>query len=352
MTSSTEQSLAPEPVPAPQEITGNRSLGVCIVNWRTAGLTIDCLRSFMTEFLQQPNWHVYVVDNDSRDGSFERIELAVLEHGWQSSVTVLQAGRNGGFAAGNNAAIRAMAASGAGLPDYVLLLNPDTVVRPGAFEILINFLEMHPEVGIAGGRSEDPDATPQLCCFRFPSLISEVALYLGFGPFDRLAARWLTRMGIPATPTEVGWVSGAVMMIRRPVLEGIGVMDESYFLYYEETDFTLRAQRRGWKCWHVPESRVVHLVGQSSGVTRREGKPARVPRYWFESRRRYFVLNHGRLYAAATDLLVVFALCFSGLRALLQKGKGRNPPHFRRDFIRYSALLNRNRSLPPRQVQL
>jgi N-acetylglucosaminyl-diphospho-decaprenol L-rhamnosyltransferase len=311
---------------------------VSIVTWRAADLTIDCLRSIA--FDQDPYLatHVYIVDNDSGDGTAEAIESAVEAEGWGSWATLIRAPGNGGFSSGNNIAIREMLSSH-DHADYVLLLNPDTWVRPGAFRILVDFLDQNPDAGIAGGRSEDPDATPQLCSFRFPSLISEVSLYLQMAWFGRLFSRYLTRDDVPIAPRKVDWVSGAHMMVRREVIREIGLMDEGYFLYYEETDFALQAQRAGWDCWHVPESRIVHLVGQLTGVSERNVGPRRIPDYWYESRRRFFIKNHGRLYAILTDLSVLSAYALNRLKCLILRRNGTATPHFVRDLLRNSALI-------------
>ncbi|HWH74590.1 MAG TPA: glycosyltransferase family 2 protein [Methylibium sp.] len=307
---------------------------ISIVAYKAADLTIACLASLATEIATVPGTRVIVVDNASPDGAAEPVERAIAERGWADWATLVRAPRNAGFAAGNNVALRL-------LPDeteFVLLLNPDTLVRPGALRLLLDFLVVHPEAGIAGGRSEDPDATPQMCCFRFPNAVSEALDRLGLGLLDRLFERHLVRLGTPEQPRPVDWVSGAFMLVRRTVIDRIGLMDEGYFLYFEETDFTLRARRAGWTCWHVPQARIVHLVGQSSGVTVREGAPRRVPAYWFESRRRYFVLNHGRAYAALVDLLVLAADPIGRLRHWLQRKPQRRPPHYWRDLACHSAV--------------
>jgi N-acetylglucosaminyl-diphospho-decaprenol L-rhamnosyltransferase len=120
------------------------------------------------------------------------------------------------------------------------------------------------------------------------------------------------------------------------------MMDEGYFLYYEETDYCFRARRLGWRCWHVPDSRVVHLVGQSSGVTRRDLAPRRLPSYWYESRRRYFALSYGRAYAAATDLALLLVCPLAALRLRLQGRASPIPPSFLADLLRHSALWHRD----------
>ncbi|MBC7956115.1 MAG: glycosyltransferase family 2 protein [Cytophagales bacterium] len=310
---------------------------ISIVAWKGADLTIDCLRSIEPELASVPGTRVIVVDNASPDGAADRVAQAIADNHWGAWATLIRAPGNGGFAAGNNIAIREMLAE-AQPAEFCLLLNPDTLVRPGALRILLDFLLAHPKVGIAGGRSEDLDATPQMCCFRFPNAVNEVLGYLGIGALDRVFHRHLTRLGIPEQPREVDWVSGAFMLIRKAVLDDIGLMDETFFLYFEETDFTRRARLAGWGCWHVPQARIVHLVGQSSGVTVRGQPRKRVPGYWFDSRRRYFVMHHGRVYTALMDLLVVLGYPIGRLMGRLRR-RPSQAPHFLSDFIRHSAMF-------------
>ena len=104
-------------------------------------------------------------------------------------------------------------------------------------------------------------------------------------------------------------MAGASLIVRREVFDAVGLLDEGYFMYFEEVDFCLKASRAGWPCWYVPTSRVVHLVGQSSGVTKAGDERKRRPRYWFEARRRYFMTNHGRPKTLAAD--VAFALAYA-----------------------------------------
>src|SRR5262249_24939007 len=152
-------------------------------------------------------------------------------------------------------------------PDYVLLLNPDTVVRPGAIRPLIDFMERHPEVGITGCRLEYPDGEPQRSAFRFPTIWSEFEGGIRVGVLSKLLNREVVAPRVSDEPHPTDWMAGASMLVRRAVFDDIGLMDEGYFLYFEETDFCLRARRAGWPGWYVPASHVVHLVGQASGVT-------------------------------------------------------------------------------------
>jgi GT2 family glycosyltransferase len=282
-------------------------------------------------------WRTVVVDNASGDDSVSLIRAAIAERGWSDWAEVAAAPRNGGFAYGNNVAIRA-ALESSDRPEFVLLLNSDTVVRGGAVATLVHFLETHPDVGIVGSRLEDPDGTPQCSAFRFPTIRSEAAEALNVGIVNRLLHRHVILPGIPDAACAMPWVAGASMLVRREVFDAIGLLDEQYFLYYEEVDFCLRAARAGYSCWYEPASRVVHLVGRSSGVTERSTQVNRRPAYWFESRRRYFVKNHGRRYAAAVD--VVWSSCYAVRRLLdvVRRRPNLDPPRLLTDYLKHSVF--------------
>jgi GT2 family glycosyltransferase len=310
---------------------------IIIVNYRTAGLVVECLRSLAAEVAAEPDCRVVVVDNASGDGSAEAIGRAVEENGWGAWVELQPLGQNRGFAAGNNHALRPLLAAPRP-PDHVLLLNPDTVVRPGAVRELAAFLEARPDVGLAGSRLEDPDGTPQRSAFRFHTAASEFEGGLRLGLVSRLLRRRVVAPPPRPEPHPADWVAGASLLVRRAVFESVGLLDEGYFLYFEEVDFCRRARAAGWPCWYVPASRVVHLVGQSSGVTDGKRPPRRVPRYWFDSRRRYFRKNHGRPYALLADAAWVLGFSLWRLRRRIQRRPDRDPPGLLWDFLRYNYL--------------
>ncbi|HEX5461231.1 MAG TPA: glycosyltransferase family 2 protein [Steroidobacteraceae bacterium] len=320
--------------------------GVCIVivSFRSADLTVDCLRSVAQERRAPgPGIRAIVVDNAS--GDFPLIAKAVEDNGWSSWVTVVLAPTNGGFAYGNNLGVRlALERHPA---DYYLLLNPDTQVRPGAIAALAGFLDSHAEVGVAGSSFENPDGSEWPIAFRFPTLISEFCSALDLGPVTRMLGRWRVAREMSQTAQPVDWICGASMMIRPQVLRAIGGFDESYFLYFEETDFCLRAQRAGFPTWYVPASRVMHVAGQSTGVTVRNVRPRRLPQYWFESRRRYYALAFGVGYAMTSDLLVLLAYPIGWIKRLILGRSQTSVPCFWRDLLRNSLLWRRNRLFAP-----
>ncbi|CAN5904414.1 glycosyltransferase family 2 protein [soil metagenome] len=316
---------------------------VVIVNYRTADLAIDCLRSLEAEVAENPGTRVVLVDNASGDGSTDRLSAAVAEQGWGPWASILSAAHNGGFAAGNNLAIRP-ALEGPSPPRFVLLLNPDTLVRPGALRALIDFMDSHPAIGLAGSRLEDPDGTPQRSAFRFPTVLGELEGGLRLGLVSRLLKRWVVAPPVPESKGPVDWVAGASLIVRREAFETIGLLDEGYFMYFEEVDFCLRARRAGWPCWYVPESRVVHLVGQSSGVTASQHARRRLPDYWFRSRRRFFLAHYGLARTALADLAWASGYALYRVRRVLQRKPDRDPEYLFWDFLRHNFFLCSGRS--------
>jgi GT2 family glycosyltransferase len=139
-------------------------------------------------------------------------------------------------------------------------------------------------------------------------------------------------------PEKVDWVSGASFIVRREVFEWVGLMDERYFLYFEEVDFCFAAQRAGWECWYIPGSRVMHIAGAATGVTVRTDKPRRVPAYWFESRRRFYTKNYGTVHAAAADLAYIVGHATWRVRRRLQNKPDTDPESFLQDFVKHSSL--------------
>jgi GT2 family glycosyltransferase len=309
---------------------------VIIVNYRTPALTVDCLRSLEAEVRTIGACRVVVVDNASPDDSAAVIAQAIADNNWGGWAEFRPLEKNLGFAAGNNAVLQRELDSNP--PDFFWLLNPDTVVRPGSLRPLLDYLQSHPHVGIVGSRLEDPDGTPQRSAFRFLTPASEFEQSTRFGITTWLLRPWQMAPPVRETPHPTDWVAGASMLVRREVFETAGLMDDRYFLYFEEVDFCLAARRAGWRCWYVPESRVVHLVGQSSGVTDTRAAPKPLPPYWFDSRRRYFRKNYGKLYSFSADLAWAIGWSLWRLRRRLQRKPDNDPPGLLVDFVRYNFL--------------
>ncbi|WP_159107861.1 glycosyltransferase family 2 protein [Sulfuricella sp. T08] len=309
------------------------SVWIIIVNYRTSELTIDCLRALSTQAADLAGNRLVVVDNASGDDSVEKLTAAIEREGWSSWVDVMPLDRNGGFAFGNNASIR-MALASTELLDYVMLLNPDTVTRPGAVKTLVDFMDAHPRVGIAGSQLENADGDVECSAHTFPSPLSELDAGARLGVLSRLLRRYVVSSPPQSVAHSCDWVSGASMIIRRQVIEDIGLMDENYFLYFEEVDFCHRTQQAGWGCWYVPDSLVMHLEGASTGI---RAAAKRRAKYWYDSRRRFFVKHYGITGLVAADVLWAIGrfsfLLRRGLHIGARSNKNNDPRWFMFDLL-------------------
>lgn len=301
---------------------------LCVVlNWRTAEMTRRSVESALVA-MEGVAGGIVVVDNDSGDGSFETLSAAFAGH---PRVRVIQSGRNGGYGAGNNVGIRAGLPGGVA-PDYVYILNSDAFPAPDAIRILRDYLDAHPGVGFAGSHIHGEDGEPHTTAFRFPSALGELEGAAKTGPVTRLLRRWVVAPPLPAATQRVDWLAGASVMMRRSVLDRIGLFDETFFLYYEETDLCRRAARAGWPTVYVVESRVMHIGSVSTGMKRWR----RVPDYWFRSRRHYFEKTHGRAYAVLATAAYLAGAGIYALRIAAGRRQPHWPPYFLRDLVKHT----------------
>jgi GT2 family glycosyltransferase len=329
---------------------------VVIVNYRVAHLTIDCLHSVATEIGSVPGIHVAVCENGTGDDSAERILKAIVDNGWAGWCSLTVINPNLGFTGGNNAILRP-AMQSADPPQYFLLLNADTIVRPNAFKALVDFMDQHPNVGIAGCRLEEPDGTAQRSAFRFQSPASEFEGSLNFGPVSWLLKPWIVAPPVRDEAFETDWVSGACTIIRKEVFQDTGFLDEGYYTYFDDCDFCFNAHKKRWPTWYVPAARVVHLKGQSTGIKKKYTR--RLPPYYFDARRRYFLKNGGRVYAAMADAGQILGLALWRVRVLLTGREDPFAPNLLGDSIRHSVYMKgfalnevHNPALPQKAVQL
>ncbi|WP_439503609.1 glycosyltransferase family 2 protein [Methylophaga sp.] len=313
---------------------------VSVVNYRSAELVCRMLPGLVRQ-IDKSRDRIVIVDNQSPDDSFEVLSNFVVSSNFTEHVDVVLADKNGGFSYGNNLAIKTAVEKYKTPPSFVWLLNPDTQVLDEALTNLVSFFESYPNAGILGSRLESENGAPQESAFNFSSLASEMLTSTSIGYLNRIFSKSLVSLNyIPDSPTRCDWVAGASMFIRYSVIEDIGLMDETYFLYFEETDFCLQTIRAGWECWYVPTSRVTHFVGQSTGIVSGDSLRRRRPKYWFQSRQHFFLKNHGLLYTVAADLIWGIGFTFLQIRYFLQRKKGNDPDYMLRDFWRNSIFLS------------
>ena len=224
------------------------NISFIIVNWNTRDILINCLNSIY-KTVEGIDYEIYVVDNNSTDGSQEAIKK------YFPNVNLIENKTNTGFAHANNQALKIMQGR------FAVLLNSDTILQEEAIKNLLSFMKHSSTVGLAGAQLLNDDGSRQNSIDNFPSLETEI--------FNKSVLRFLFPKTYPSksktynNPIEVDSVIGACMIVRKEAMDEVGIFDEDYFIFLEETDWCFRMHRRGWKVYHVPDARVVHTGGHS-----------------------------------------------------------------------------------------
>jgi len=294
-------------------------LAIVIVSWNVRELLAGCLAAIAAS--QRPPgqaWDVWVVDNASADGIADMVAAAFP---W---VHLLRQGENLGFARGNNLALRQIgfdaAAGSTPLPDFVLLLNPDTAVEPGALAAMVQFLASHPQAGGCGAQLAYGDGRFQHGAFRFPGLWQ---LFFDFFPVhgrllaSRLNGRYPRAWYAAGQPFRIDAALGAALMLRGAAIQAVGLLDEGYFMYCEEIDWCWRLHDAGWPLWCVPAARVTHFEGQST----RQFRGEMIVALW-RSRLRLYARRYGPLRRWLARGLIQIGMAAEMRRARRQAAQG------------------------------
>jgi GT2 family glycosyltransferase len=261
-------------------------LSIVIVSFNTREVLRESLESIARE-QGGLRTEIFVVDNNSRDGSVEMVERE-FPH-----VITVRSEVNLGFGAANNVALERARGR------YLILLNSDAFLCPDSLRLSVEKMDADPRVGLAGGRLVGRDYEWQPSARMFPSVVSDLKVMTGlaakypkskfFGSFDRTWAD-------PMEAAEVDWVPGAYSIIRREALEQVGFFDPVFFLYSEEVDLCLRIQRAGWKIMYWPEIVVIHIGGESSRQIKTlemSSTGAQLVRWRMRSTLLYYRKHHG-----------------------------------------------------------
>lgn len=260
-------------------------LSIVIVSWNTAVILAQCLDSVFAHAPELP-FEVWVVDNASTDDSVAMVQQRYPQ------VKLLQNETNPGFATANNQAMRHCTG------EYVLLLNPDTIVYAGALATLVQFLDENGQVGACGARLFNADGSLQLSSYPAPTLGRELLRMFHLdGRIRYHMDEWDTD-----TPRPVESLLGACIMARRTILEAIGLMDENFFMFSEEIDLCYRIRKAGWQIMWVPQAQIVHLGGQST----RQVKTEMFLRL-YEAKLMYMRKHYGRVQANLYKLVLLIA---------------------------------------------
>lgn len=230
-------------------------LSIVIICWNDLKVIENCLRSIF-EGTKMTDFEVLVSDNGSTDGSIEKV------HAHFPSVRVIENGANLGFSKANNVGIRAA------IGDYVLILNPDTIIHPGALDRWIEFADQHPEAGAFGCKVLNPDGTFQGTARPFPTVRRAWIAALGLRPLGHLGRAFLSDKYVGwngDSEREIDWQSGCCILFRGDLLKQINGFDEQFFFHYEEVDLCYRVWESGKPIRYTPTVTITHLGGQSVG---------------------------------------------------------------------------------------
>jgi GT2 family glycosyltransferase len=288
------------------------TVAVVIINFRTPDLTIDCLRSLVSEVASIPDLRVYVVENGSEDDSLARIAGCIEIEGWDHWCWLLESADNRGFSGGNNFGISA--AFRAGGAKYFLLLNSDTLVQPGCLAHCIKIMESDVKIGALSCRVLNSDGSIQNSCRKFPTplrcLVAAFSLpwrlpnWFGWADCEDLG--W----DRAAHSRDVEWIGGAFMFLRGDWIAKYKGLDERFFFYGEDLELCHRVWRSGWRCHYNPSMTIVHFGGASSDPSRM----ALDTRNYHQWRARYLVQDI--CYGGLAKLFVQVIDVFTALRRL------------------------------------
>ncbi|MDC0004599.1 glycosyltransferase family 2 protein [Porticoccaceae bacterium] len=263
-------------------------VSVVIVNYRTAEMTINCIKSVL-DTCDGDWWEVIVVDNFSNDESCKIIEAFIAACGIGAQISLIRNQHNGGYSAGNNIGIN-LSRGG-----HIVLLNSDAILGEKTVEKLSKCLDEDPGIGIASPGFYSVDGKQQNGCFRYPQPLSELVKAAATGPITRALCLYDPSIKLSNERTFPDWTSFACVMIRRKLFETVGMLDDEFFMYFEDIDFCRRARDSGWAIINDPNASVIHLGGGSSNVTTSISLRRRLPKYYYESRSRYYYKYYGNI---------------------------------------------------------
>lgn len=288
------------------------SITVSIINYRTGPMTLDCVRSVLSDAGRRPV-HVVVVDNRSDDGSADLIGDWIAAQHPAVPVTLVRSATNSGYSGGHNQGMSAMPA------DHYLILNSDALLRPGFFDALHAAIARHPDAGMLVPRLEGEDGHVQVNCFRFAGPTSEFIRGAMSGPVTKLLKHRVVALEADPADAQIEWASFACILLNGAMVARIGLMDEGYFLYFEDSEYCLRARRAGWPIMRAPQAVAVHFRGGSGPVKELARARKRAPEYYYRSRSRFMTQAHGRAGLIAANLAWYSGRLLAQLRRLAGK---------------------------------
>ncbi len=283
----------------------NIDLSIIIVSYNTCDLLLKCLESIRNMEHKTWNMEIIVVDNGSTDDTLTQVSKFKSQNQNLNLKTIYNK-ENLGFAKANNIGIKASSGR------YILLLNSDTIVFPDTLVSMIQFIDTKPEVGVATCRVELPDGRLDPACHRgFPTPWASLTYFLGLEKLfsqSRLFGQYHLGFLPMDKAHEIDSPTGAFYLVRRKVIESVGLLDEDYFMYGEDLDWSYRIKQAGWKVMYYPYVKIIHLKKQS-GRAKDDGEiKEETDKYFYETMKTFYQKHYARKYPAIINYLVMLAI--------------------------------------------
>lgn len=303
-------------------------VSIIIVNYNTKDLLRDSIAS-IKKTTTGLTYEIVVSDNDSSDGSAEMIKDEFPD------VILIENKINGGFAYANNKGIKVSNGN------YIFLLNSDTIVLENSIMNMFKYMNEHNKIGILGPKLLNADLSEQTSVFAYPTIFKEFASIFELKKLlkNRAIRKFVLKFADKALPNDVNQymknfkenksveqvevLVGAALFIRKEVIDDIGGLDESYFMYYEEIDYCLKTHQNGWLLVFYPFSEIIHLIGQSSKKVSEITFKAR-----YKSMLHYFEKNHGKFKKFIVKCILVTGLRYRIMRDYLKFGKNKDVAYY------------------------
>src|SRR3989339_646309 len=228
------------------------NVSICLVNHNAKALTYDCIDSIYAK--TKVPFEIILVDNNSEDKSVLEIKNKHPE------IKIINNEKNVGFAAANNQAIRQAVGK------YVILLNNDTILKNNALDLMVDYMEKRKNIGILTCKLFEPSGNIQRNCRAFPlspldTFFGRASILSRVFPNNPITKHNLSLEWDYNSAKSVEWVSGAAMMIRKAVIDKLGMLDENYYIYWEDTDYCKRVKDNNWEIWFLPTAEILHFTG-------------------------------------------------------------------------------------------
>lgn len=275
-------------------------LSIIVLSYNTKDLVIRCLQSVEAAVKGLESVEIIVVDNGSTDNSVESIKVE------DEKIQIIENGKNLGFARGNNLGLKRATGK------FILLLNSDTLLEKDTIYKMLKFMEENPQIGVATCRVEFPDGSLDPACHRgFPTPWASLSYFLGLEklfPKSYLFGQYHLGYLPIDKPHEIDSPSGAFYFLRREVIEKVGFLDEDYFMYGEDLDWSYRIKQAGFKIFYYPGAKITHFKKQSGRASEDNKIRKETKEYFYETMKIFYRKHYLKKYPSLLNFLMILGI--------------------------------------------